>query len=197
VFTLIVNEKIFSVSSYLNIQTGEYRVEKYNHSEPAYVDHIKIIGNDNGTGDLTKEFDPNNYKYLNSEDKTKQFDPNNYQYLNSKDKTKEFDPNNYKYLNSEDKTKEFDPNNYNYWDQIVLFCPQNSGIYNYWDQILLFCLQNSGIYNYWDQILLFCPQNSGTCIIIGVKFFRSCDEKGHVSYCHRFASVVIVVISLW
>jgi hypothetical protein len=54
VFTLIVNDQIFSVSSYLNIQTGEYRVEKYKHSEPAYVDHIKIIGNDNGTGDLEK-----------------------------------------------------------------------------------------------------------------------------------------------
>ena len=132
-FTLIVNEKIFSVSSYLNIQTGEYRVEKYNHSEPAYVDHIKIIGNDNGTGDLEK----------------------------------------------------------------VCFVLRIQVFIIIGIKFFCFVLQNSGIYNYWDQILLFCPQNSGTYIIIGVKFFRSCDEKGHVSYCHRFASVVIVVISLW
>jgi hypothetical protein len=133
----------------LNIQTGEYRVEKYKHSEPAYVDHIKIIGNDNGTGDLEKVCF---VKYLNSEEKTKEFDPIDYKYLNSEDKTKEFDPNNYKYLNSEGRSGE------------SLFCPQNSGIYNYWDQILLFCPQNSGIYNQWDQILLFCPQAGSLCL---------------------------------
>ncbi|XP_071158237.1 DNA-directed RNA polymerase I subunit RPA2-like isoform X2 [Mytilus edulis] len=40
--------------SFYNLQTGEYRVERYRKSEPSYVDHIKIIGNDTGTGDMEK-----------------------------------------------------------------------------------------------------------------------------------------------
>ncbi|KAK3108488.1 hypothetical protein FSP39_008990 [Pinctada imbricata] len=40
--------------SYVNIQTGEEKVEKYKHQEPAYVDNIKILSDDQGTGDLSK-----------------------------------------------------------------------------------------------------------------------------------------------
>ncbi|XP_064598141.1 LOW QUALITY PROTEIN: DNA-directed RNA polymerase I subunit RPA2-like [Liolophura sinensis] len=40
--------------SYINIQTGECRVVKYKHQEPAYVEQIKILANDSGTTELQK-----------------------------------------------------------------------------------------------------------------------------------------------
>ena len=33
---------------YLNVQTGQYSVERYKESEDAYVDHIKVCGNETG-----------------------------------------------------------------------------------------------------------------------------------------------------
>lgn len=45
---------IQSTCSYINIQTGECRVVKYKHQEPAYVQQIKILGNDSGTTELQK-----------------------------------------------------------------------------------------------------------------------------------------------
>lgn len=40
--------------SYINVQTGEARVEKYKHQEPGYVDHIKILGSETGSEELQK-----------------------------------------------------------------------------------------------------------------------------------------------
>ncbi|XP_033762318.1 DNA-directed RNA polymerase I subunit RPA2-like [Pecten maximus] len=40
--------------SYVNLQTGETRVEFYKNAEPAHVDYIKILGNDLGTSELNK-----------------------------------------------------------------------------------------------------------------------------------------------
>ncbi|CAH1788832.1 unnamed protein product [Owenia fusiformis] len=38
--------------SYVNIQTGETVVQKYKSMEPAYIDHIKILGSDFGVDEL-------------------------------------------------------------------------------------------------------------------------------------------------
>ncbi|KAK2177567.1 hypothetical protein NP493_591g01025 [Ridgeia piscesae] len=40
--------------SYVNIQTGEVRVENYKGAEPAYVEMVKILGADNGAEQLQK-----------------------------------------------------------------------------------------------------------------------------------------------
>ena len=41
---------ILCFCSYVNIQTGELMVETYTSAEPAYVDQVKLLGNDKGTG---------------------------------------------------------------------------------------------------------------------------------------------------
>ncbi|XP_041365759.1 DNA-directed RNA polymerase I subunit RPA2-like [Gigantopelta aegis] len=40
--------------SYINLQTGEVKVQRYKSQEPAYVDQIKILGNDFGTGEMQR-----------------------------------------------------------------------------------------------------------------------------------------------
>ncbi|KAL3881452.1 hypothetical protein ACJMK2_027894, partial [Sinanodonta woodiana] len=40
--------------SYINLQTGEMKVVMYKSSEPAYVQQIRILGNDKGTGHLSR-----------------------------------------------------------------------------------------------------------------------------------------------
>ncbi|XP_013402434.1 DNA-directed RNA polymerase I subunit RPA2 [Lingula anatina] len=39
---------------YINVQTGEARVTLYKSQEAAYVDHIKVLGNDTGTDEMQK-----------------------------------------------------------------------------------------------------------------------------------------------
>ena len=39
-------------ASYINLQTSVTKVERYRGAENAYVDHIKILGSETGTGPL-------------------------------------------------------------------------------------------------------------------------------------------------
>ena len=40
--------------SYINIQSGEQKIMKYKSEEPAYVEFIRAVGNDTGTGMLQR-----------------------------------------------------------------------------------------------------------------------------------------------
>ena len=44
----------FSFLSYVNVQTTEVKTIKYKNQEPAYVEQIKVLGNDLGNEELQK-----------------------------------------------------------------------------------------------------------------------------------------------